>query len=110
MKFFILIVLILSSAFLIAHPASDIELTFDQETSILTVNYVHEVKDADKHFVYEIIVYMNGDEIIEQKMETQDNSEGGSVLYKIIDAKAGDEIKVRTNCNKTGKKSAEIEI
>ena len=36
--------------------------------------------------------------------------ENGNLIYKIIDAKLGDKIKVRTNCNKTGKKSATLEI
>jgi len=110
MKYILLLVFIIGSALLSAHPASEVTLTFDQETSILTVNFDHKVKDADKHFIYEILVYLNKDKIIEQNIEHQDNTETGSVIYKIIDAKSGDKIKVRTNCNKTGKKSAEIEI
>ena len=74
------------------------------------MNFDHKVKDAEKHFIFEIIVYLNKEQIIEQKIEKQDDAEKGTVLYKIIDAKVGDEIKVRTNCNKTGKKSAEITI
>jgi len=110
MKYFLFIVLLIGSSLLVAHPASNVTLEFNQETSILTVNFDHKVKDAEKHFIYEVKVYLNKEVIIEQKTEKQDNLESGNLVYKIIDAKSGDKIKVRTNCNKTGKKSATIEI
>jgi desulfoferrodoxin (superoxide reductase-like protein) len=110
MKYLLLFVLLIGSSLLLAHPASNVELEFNAETSILTVNFDHKVKDAAKHFIFEIKVYLNKEEIIEQKIEQQDDAEKGTVLYKIIDAKAGDKIKVRTICNKTGKKSASITI
>jgi len=110
MKYLLFIVLLVGSTLLMAHPASNVDLEFDKETSILTVNFDHKVKDAGKHFVYEIKVYLNKEEIIEQKQEKQDNNEKGTVIYKIIDAEPGDKIKVRTNCNKTGKKSATITV
>ncbi|MCF7912092.1 MAG: hypothetical protein K9M99_06170 [Candidatus Cloacimonetes bacterium] len=110
MKYLLIIVLLAGSALLLAHPASKMDLSFDKETSVLTVNFEHQVKDVEKHFIFEILVYLNGDQIIEQKLEKQDNLETGEVFYKIVDAKPGDKIKVRTNCNKTGKKSAELVI
>ena len=110
MKYLLLVVLLIGSSLLVAHPASNVNLEFDQETSILTVNFEHKVKDAEKHFIFEIIVYLNKEVIIEQKIERQDSMENGNLVYKIIDAKSGDKIKVRTNCNKTGKKSATLEI
>lgn len=110
MKYFLVIALLIGSSLLVAHPASNVNLEFNQETSILTVNFDHKVKDAEKHFIFEIIVYLNKEVIIEQKMERQDDMETGNLVYKIIDAKLGDKIKVRTNCNKTGKKSATVEI
>ncbi|MBT3756774.1 MAG: hypothetical protein HOK80_09235 [Candidatus Cloacimonetes bacterium] len=110
MKFAFLVVFVLGSLLLSAHPASNVELEFNQETSILTVSFDHKVKDAEKHFIFEVTVYLNKEEIIEQKIEKQDDAESGTVLYKIIDAKSGDKIKVKTNCNKTGKKSATLTV
>ena len=110
MKYVLLVICLIGSSLLMAHPASEVNLEFNKETSILTVNFAHEVKDAEKHFIFEVKVYLNKEEIIEQIIEKQDNVENGSLIYKIIDAKSGDKIKVRTNCNKTGKKSATIEI
>ncbi|MDA3812632.1 MAG: hypothetical protein PF570_00095 [Candidatus Cloacimonetes bacterium] len=110
MKYVLLVICLIGSSLLLAHPASEVNLEFDQETSILTVNFDHKVKDAEKHFIFEVIVYLNKEDIIEQKLAKQDNIENGSLVYKIIDAKSGDTIKVRTNCNKTGKKSVTITI
>ena len=110
MKYFLLVVLLIGSSLLVAHPASNVTLEFNQETSILTVNFDHKVKDLEKHFIFEIIVYVNKEVIIEQQIQKQDNLETGSLIYKIVDIKLGDKIKVRTNCNKTGKKSATLEI
>ena len=110
MKYLLVIVLLVSSALLLAHPASKVDLSFDKETSVLTVNFNHKVKDIDKHFILEIRVELNGEKIIEQMLEKQDNLETGEVFYKIVDAKPGDEIKVRTKCNKFGKKSAKLTI
>ncbi|MCF7918497.1 MAG: hypothetical protein K9N06_01105 [Candidatus Cloacimonetes bacterium] len=110
MKYLLILVLLAGSSLLLAHPASEVTLAFDQETSILTVNFAHNVNDVDKHFIFEILVYLNGEQIIEQLLQKQDNTETGTVIYKIVEAKKGDKIKVRTNCNKTGKKAAEIVI
>ncbi|MDP8221599.1 MAG: hypothetical protein P9X26_09645 [Candidatus Stygibacter frigidus] len=110
MKYLLVIILLVGSALLLAHPASKVDLSFDKETSVLTVNFDHKVKDIDKHFIFEILVYLNGDQIIEQKLEKQDNLETGEVFYKIVDAKPGDEIKVSIKCNKFGKKSTKLII
>jgi len=110
MKYLLLAVLLIGNSLLVAHPASNVDLEFDQETSVLTVNFDHKVKDAEKHFIFEIIVYLNKEVIIEQQIQKQGNLESGILVYKIIDVKPGDKIKVRTNCNKTGKKSATLDI
>lgn len=108
MKYILLFVLLVGSSLLMAHPASNVELEFDQEASILTVNFDHKVKNAEKHFITEIIVSLNEEVIIEQKLEHQDNFESGNLIYKIIDAKPGDNIKVKTKCSKIGNKTATI--
>lgn len=110
MKVVILALFLCIGFILTAHPASGVELNFDKETSLLTVDFMHKVSDAGDHFIFEVKVYLNKDEIITQKIEQQETNEGGNLVFKIIDAKPGDKIKVRTNCNKSGKKSAELEI
>jgi desulfoferrodoxin (superoxide reductase-like protein) len=110
MKYLLILVLLAGSVILSAHPAKEVTLSFDQVTSILTVNFEHKVKDAGEHFIDEIKVYLNKEVIVEQTITLQDNLETGTVVYKIVEAKAGDKIKVKTKCNKIGKKSAELVI
>lgn len=110
MKLFLALAILLSSLTLFAHPASNVEVSYDVETQILNVSFEHKVKDADDHFIFEIKVYNGKKEIITQEISRQETLEGGSFQYKLIDVKPGDKLKVRTNCNKTGKKSATIVI
>lgn len=110
MRLVLALVLLLSSITLFAHPASKVEVTYDHETQILNVSFEHKVKDAEDHFIFEIKVYNGKKEVITQEISRQETMEGGSFQYKLIDVKPGDELKVRTNCNKTGKKSATIVI
>ena len=110
MKKIVLMMLLALGVGLFAHPASQVSLEFERETSILKVGFSHKVSNADKHFIFEVNVYLNTNEIITQKLEKQETADGGELVYRIIEVKPGDKIKVQTNCNKTGKKSAEITI
>jgi len=110
MRIVLALIILLSSLTLFAHPASKVELTFDRETQILNVSFEHKVKDAEDHFIFEIKVYNGKKEVITQEISRQETLEGGNFQYKLIDVKPGDKLKVRTNCNKTGKKTAKIVI
>lgn len=109
-KIALILVLCAIAGILLAHPASKVILEFDAETSELTVTFNHKVRDAADHFVYEVTVYLNKTEIIEQKLSSQDTTDQGMLVYRITDAKAGDVIKVTTACNKSGKKSQTITV
>ena len=93
-----------------AHPASEVTLSYNAETMILKVGFSHKVRIADDHFIYKITVRLNGKDMISQEVGRQSSPEGGELIYKIIDAAPGDRIKVVTRCNKGGNKSAEIVI
>lgn len=107
--FFIIIALVFVGVAL-AHAASDVELTFDKETSTLTVLAKHSVKNAADHYIDEITVELNGKKIITQIFKKQTSDNGQEVIYIIIDAKDGDTIEVTTNCNKFGKKKAKLVV
>jgi len=93
-----------------AHPASKVQLSFDTETQLLTVDFTHKVKDLQAHFIYQVQVELNKVTIIEQSLKSQDDSSQGSLVYRIIDAKPGDQIKVITRCNKSGNRAAKLII
>jgi hypothetical protein len=93
-----------------SHSASKVEVAFDNETKILTVSFAHSVGDNEKHFIHKVVVEVNEEEIINQKISKQESDKGGELQYKIIDLKSGDKVKVITKCNKNGTKSKTITI
>lgn len=108
-KYVVLLVLTLAVA-AFGHSASEVDLIFDTESKILTIEAKHSVKDAEDHYIDEIVVELNGEEIITQVFKKQTNNDAQIVSYVIIDAEEGDEIEVITNCSKFGKEKASIVI
>lgn len=109
-KFVIMTALLMIIAGLTAHPASRVNAVWDADTSTLRLNFDHKVNNAADHYIYEVVVELNGRKIIEQKTTLQDSNEGGSLLYRIPGTKKGDRIRVVTDCNKGGKRAATITI
>jgi len=93
-----------------AHSASMVELEYERETNILKVSFIHKVTNIEEHFIDEVVVQLNEETIIEQTVNQQENNDGGIFFYKIPGLKSGDKLKAITNCNRIGKKSAELEI
>lgn len=95
---------------LLAHAPKGVEVEFDPQSGILDVLVTHGVNDASKHYIYRIIVELNGEKVVEQKFSSQTNADEQNVLYTIHDAKEGDKIKVSAFCNISGKRSGEITV
>ena len=92
------------------HPPSDVTAHFDTGISMLTVTVMHTVNDANKHYVDEIEVELNGKKVIEQKFARQIDTNTQEAIYRIIDAAPGDKIKVTAACNISGKQRVEITV
>jgi len=93
-----------------AHPPSDIIITFDKKTRILTAVIMHNVNDPERHFVNKVDIGLNGKEIIEHRIGRQDNNITQSVSYLIPDTKAGDTLSVEAYCSISGKLEKEIKV
>lgn len=93
-----------------AHPASKVEAKFDIAKKILSIDFLHSVKNNSKHFITEVTVKLNGKEIIKQNINIQDDNKKGDLVYKISEAKVGDVFEINTRCNKGGKKGFELKI
>ncbi len=109
-KLLIIGVLFIMMSSLFAHSAKDVTATYDKETKLLKVDYVHKVSDEAKHYIVKVIVEVNKKEIITQLLSKQESADGGELIYRIPDLKIGDEVRVITECNKTGKKSTKVTI
>jgi desulfoferrodoxin (superoxide reductase-like protein) len=97
-------------ASLFSHPAKAVKLTFDPTMTILQVTIEHGVKNPDDHFINSVTVMLNKKEIITQSFSRQENAKETTVMYKLFDAKAGDEIEVITTCVKSGTKKEKITV
>lgn len=104
----LIITLVLLAVPLLAHTPKSVDLEYDSETGILNASIIHSVNNASKHYVNKIIVELNGKKIIEQTFKRQVDDEVQMVMYKIIDAKESDKIKVTAYCNISGKKNGEL--
>ncbi len=110
-KHLILFVLLIATVISIyAHPAGNVTAEYDAKTQLLTVNFVHKVRDAVDHYIANTTVQVNGKKAIEQILPKQESTDGGSLVYKLADLKKGDKVSVITDCNKGGKKTVTITI
>jgi len=85
-------------------------LKFNKETGELTVTIQHKVKNVENHFIDEIILEINDEEIEIKEIDKQSSIQNEIVTFKLKDYKKGDEIKVVAKCNQFGKKSAKLTI
>ncbi|HHS13514.1 MAG TPA: hypothetical protein ENN03_07060 [bacterium] len=93
-----------------AHAPSELKGSFNAETRVLNVTFSHAVSDANSHYITEIKIFLNGKQIIEQKLLSQENGEGGELVYRIPDAEPGDKLRINARCNKIGAKTLNITI
>ena len=103
-----LLLLAFSAAY--AHAPNNADLEFDLDEQLLKVRVQHQVKDAAKHYVSQVIVELNGKKVIEQTLGSQESLAGEKLVYRITDAGVGDTIAVTAICNISGKKKASIKI
>ena len=93
-----------------AHPPSDITITFDPTTKILSAIIMHNVSNPENHFIKKVDIALNGKEIIGHTLKRQDNNISQTVSYLIPDVKTKDTLSVEAYCSISGKLKKEIEV
>ncbi|MBN2414616.1 hypothetical protein JXO52_02190 [bacterium] len=104
------VLLLLALAVSYAHAPAKIDLTFDAETHLLSVAFMHAVRNPADHFIDRVVISLNGEEIITQRANLQESEKGGAFVYKIFQAKPGDTLEVTLECVKGGKMKKTLEI
>ncbi len=107
---FILLVVLVTPAIMQAHPPKSVDADFDNGTKVLTVKISHFVDSPSKHFIEKIVVELNGDEIITQKLKAQNTKQGQEAQYMITDAVVGDTITITAYCSISGKKKIVLDV
>jgi len=99
----VLLSLFVFSSIAYAHPPSDIKITFDSKTKMLSAVIIHDVANSLNHYIKQVDVGLNGKDIIVQNISRQDNNYSQTVSYFIPDAKVGDVLSVEGHCSISGK-------
>ncbi len=93
-----------------AHPPQSVELDFDKENGVMTATISHAVSDPVAHYIFKVVVKVNGEIIEDQELEGQDD-EAGLVYETVIEGlTAGDTVELTAYCNKGGEKSASFVV
>jgi len=87
----------------LAHPPSDIIITYDPVSKTLQAVIKHQVSNPQRHFIKKVDVSLNGKEILIQHLTKQDSNDGQTVHYVISDVKDSDILAVEAYCSITGK-------
>ncbi|HOW36540.1 MAG TPA: hypothetical protein PL155_09030 [Candidatus Omnitrophota bacterium] len=93
-----------------AHPPSEIKITFDPNTKILTAVIMHSVSNPLSHYIGKVDIGLNGTEIASLNFSRQENNQSQTVTYTMPDVKKSDVIFVEGYCNISGKLKKEITV
>jgi hypothetical protein len=109
-RYIFVILMLIFTSFLgvqvIAHPPENIDLSFNNQTNILTAIITHNTENPNSHYVESVEVYKNEIQIIDEDYNNQPTSDTFTLTFT-IDAVAGDVLKVeaRDNFNDKTEKS-----
>ncbi|MFC1752234.1 hypothetical protein ACFL96_02435 [Thermoproteota archaeon] len=93
-----------------SHPPAQIKMAFNIEQCSLVIGIAHSVEVPKEHFIAKVVVKLNGDVVVIQKILKQDNQNGQSLAYKIPSAELGDTIEVEAYCNKSGMLDSKLRL
>ena len=100
---------ILLSTAAYAHPPSKITLSFKESSQDFTVTVNHRISEKG-HFINQIKVFLNGEEIESKKFTFQNNKQIVSLLFPKPAHKQNAIITVEATCNRTNPVSSDFAI
>jgi len=92
-----------------AHPASNMELSYDYDNQKLEVLITHNVGDPETHYIDNITIKKNGDIYKIYEYTSQPTDSSFSYTYN-VNTSSGDEIEVYTHCNKGGELTKKLTV
>ena len=102
-------VLLLLAILAVAHSPSRVLLAYDDLNQTLNVTITHTSSNIDSHYVREVVVQKNGDEVLKREYTNQTTTTTFSYHYP-INATSGDLLKAVAYCSISGSRSAEIRL
>jgi desulfoferrodoxin (superoxide reductase-like protein) len=109
-KAFIAAVILLAASSAMASPPNAIHAKYDEGRQELEITVQHMVNDPSAHFIKEIVVYRNGQEVARRSFEFQTSHRSLTVPPIKVPASAGDELRITAECNLSGSGETTIEV
>lgn len=102
---------ILTSNVTLAHPPSQILVTFNPETALLDIRILHGVREPrGDHYISEVRVFRNGEELILQRFLSQSSAQEQRAQYTVVDAEKGNVLEIYALCNKFGDRKVALTV
>jgi len=104
--FSLLLMIVLTSSALLAHPPQKAQISYDKITGDLTIFIKHPVKDVTDHFLSIVIINLDGLKVHEFDYTSQSSPEGITIVYNMPGLESGAKIMVKATCNIFGKSTS----
>ena len=94
-----------------AHPPSDLLLSYARADGMLTVSASHSVPDGKRHYIEKFTVSVDGQKYYELDVGFQVDNKEALAVFHVGDLKAGAVVEVYAKCNRAGdmKKTLTVE-
>jgi len=116
LSFGIAVVMILASVTVLfsagtveAHSPSDVSIDYNIEEEELTVDITHSVGDPQSHYIYNVVVEVDGTEEINEEYDEQPDDTNFQYTYDLV-AEPGSTIVATAYCNQGGSGSDTYEV
>ena len=93
-----------------ANPPSALDLHYNDSRQELEVLIQHPVTDPQDHYIQEVTVLKNGQEMANRKFTSQTSHRNQTLTPVQFPAIEGDAIEVRAACNQSGSGSQSITV
>lgn len=103
------VTLLLSTMTVAAHPASEMNLSYEMDNEMLEVEIVHSVDNQEDHYIDNVEVRKNEELMMSKNYNSQPTSSSFTYEYELT-ASEGDNISVYSNCNKGGDDTVEMQV
>lgn len=104
----VMLILLLATP-VVAHSPSQVLLAYDSLNQTLNVTLTHTSSNTDSHYIREVVVQKNGDEILKREYSNQTTTTTFSYDYP-VNSTSGDLLRAAAYCSISGSRSAEIRI
>lgn len=110
LKVVVIVLILHMAATALACPPSAIYANYDSNRHELNVTVQHIVTKRAEHFVKEIIVYKNGEEVARREFDFQTSHRNQTMPPIPLQAIRGDKIRIVAFCNTSGKYEKDLTV